>query len=688
MRWLTWLLLVLAISIPTYGGERSYPTKGSFAFTPLPAGAVEPQGWLRDWAESARDGYTAHMNEVHLDFQHAWAADFAPSCQVGDWVAGAWHLEGGGYWFDGLVRLAYALHDEELIAMAKQRLEPVLENANADEIGYFYWLKRNNPDDLKSVQPDNGWGLWANGLFGHAMTAYYAASGDPRALQAMRYANDSRDIRCVTVLGYQFAPNATWNAIECYRMSGDPNVAEVLDRVFDQRDVDWPETWAMYRSLPPDELQRGDKIPTHFVDYNLHHYGYQLHGAVVNEILTGWAMGTLWTGRPEFLETVTAWANLLDENCLQPYGALVEDEWFGPTGAYRKTETCALANEECRRIQLFTLTGNGADADKIERLFFNAGAGTASRDFTQHVYLQAPNRLADGVVEGDQFSERGRFARTHTPLCCTAGLTKTLPYYIQYQWMIAPDQGPAAILYAPNRLTTHVADGTSVQIETVTDYPFGETITMTIDLEKTTSFPLWLRIPNWCEDATVTVNEEPIAVQTNERGFLRIERTWNSGDRVVLHFPMTPRLERGVDRSIPLAKDAVKTPFWGQYADADLKEIPYTCVSLGPLLLAYPVPEKDENTPEENAHWQYAMDAKTPVESLKVVRSPFPTKWNWPVDAPVKITVPAVQAKWDYDPFAPKLPCGDEIQPMAEQEIQLVPYGCAKLRVSMFPVVE
>jgi len=39
---------------------------------PLPIGAVQPQGWLRDWAESARDGITGHLDERHPTFADGW----------------------------------------------------------------------------------------------------------------------------------------------------------------------------------------------------------------------------------------------------------------------------------------------------------------------------------------------------------------------------------------------------------------------------------------------------------------------------------------------------------------------------------------------------------------------------------------------------------------------------------------
>src|ERR1035437_7458164 len=45
------------------------------AFIVLPPGAVEPQGWLRDWCLAARDGFTGHMDEYDNEFKRAWAAD-------------------------------------------------------------------------------------------------------------------------------------------------------------------------------------------------------------------------------------------------------------------------------------------------------------------------------------------------------------------------------------------------------------------------------------------------------------------------------------------------------------------------------------------------------------------------------------------------------------------------------------
>ena len=668
------LLVVLLGAGSVFAADRLYPTKEMRVFESLPAGAVEPQGWLRDWAVSAKDGYTGVMQDVHKEFQNAWRADFAPTCPVGDWPRGSWSFEGGGYWFDGLVRLAYALHDEKLIALAKERIQPVLDNANPKGIGYFYWFDRFNPKDCQAIRPDNGWGIWANGLYGRTIAAYYDASSDPKALQALCWGCDDVDANLIATRGVGFAPTNIINAYDCYTFSGNKKVQQTLDAVFAPDSWDTFHSWKYYRVPPTPQHWDGQR----FIDNS---WNYNYHGAVDNEILTNWIIGYLWTGKTEYRDTAAAWGRLLDEKGLQPYGALVEDEWLGRTGAYRSTETCALANELFRRIQFFKVLGNAQALDQIERLFFNAGAGMVSRDFTKHVYLQTPNRTHGGTCRTNYggVSGLGVFQRWHGPLCCTAALNKVLPFYIQHQWMTTLDGGLAAVLYAPNKLTAK-AGGATVVIDSQTEYPFGETITMKINPEKAAAFPLLLHIPGWCKNPTVALNGDPVAVQPDANGFVRIERTWAAGDAVVLNFPMKPAFEKGIDQNT-----TPKAMYWCEIEKDQWGAIPFGSVTYGPLLFAYPVAEKDENTPAENAPWQFALRPDFDASQIEVTRQSMPERWDWRVDAPIQLKIKAQAASWAFNPNVPLLPTPEQVETKGEQVITLVPYGCAKLRVSMFP---
>jgi hypothetical protein len=62
----------------------------------------------------------------------------------------------------------------------------------------------------------------------------------------------------------------------------------------------------------------------------------------------------------------------------------------------------------------------------------------------------------------------------------------------------------------------------------------------------------------------------------------------------------------------------------------------------------------------------------------------MPATWDWPLDAPIALKVPARTFDWrptDENPLPAAPVEGDK-----DETIRLVPYGCTKFRISMFPV--
>ena len=99
-----------------------------------------------------------------------------------------------------------------------------------------------------------------------------------------------------------------------------------------------------------------------------------------------------------------------------PHGVPVSDEWYGPTGAFRGSETCDVAGYVWSQISLLHVSGEGRMADRAERAFFNAGPATVSRDFKTHVYFQSPNRFANQSPDfphGPR-AEGGTYQRKHS----------------------------------------------------------------------------------------------------------------------------------------------------------------------------------------------------------------------------------------------------------------------------------
>ena len=65
-------------------------------------------------------------------------------------------------------------------------------------------------------------------------------------------------------------------------------------------------------------------------------------------------------------------------------------------------------------------------------------------------------------------------------------------------------------------------------------------------------------------------------------------------------------------------------------------------------------------------------------------RGTMPPKWDWPLAAPLALTVPGQAFDWNPTD-AQALPNAPVAGNRAET-LRLVPYGCTKFRISMFPV--
>ena len=137
---------------PSSTGRRS----SAEAFIPLPLGAVLPNGWLRRQLQIQAEGLTGHLDEIWPDVG-----------KNSGWLGGtgeSW--ERGPYFVDGLVPLAYLLHDERLIAKARPWVE---------------WTLTHQGEDGRIGPPKNtDW--WPNMVMLKVLTQYQEATGDPRVI--------------------------------------------------------------------------------------------------------------------------------------------------------------------------------------------------------------------------------------------------------------------------------------------------------------------------------------------------------------------------------------------------------------------------------------------------------------------------------------------------------------------------
>jgi hypothetical protein len=340
----------------------------------------------------------------------------------------------------------------------------------------------------------------------------------------------------------------------------------------------------------------------------------------------------------------------------------------------------------------YRIEGDRACGDGIERLFFNAGPGPIARDFQTMCYYQSPNRIKSETLPAEQPNAPGKGCLKYTRLayphvlCCAGAVNRLIPNYIIHMWMRTADGGLAASLYGPCKVTATVGGKIPIQLTCRTAYPFEETIRVTVDPEEASAFPLYFRIPAWCSKATASVNGSRQQAAIDSKGFIKLDRKWSRGDAVELHFPMPIQIESGFETEYP--------SYYRQYfnfkpdRDFEKQRRPYESVTCGPLLFALPIADIDPQTPKANARWQFALDANADDASdkAKIERKSPPAIWDWPFDAPITIELPARTFDWHPTDIEP-LPA-QPVEGTAAETIRLIPYGCTKFRISMFPVTQ
>jgi uncharacterized protein len=640
------------------------------AFIPLEIGEIKPEGWLLDWAETAANGITGHLDEYVDVYKYGWKGFGFQARGVNEDGTG-WPLEQCSYWLDGATKLAYILNDTMLIRKTSSRLNMVVDGVLKGGETFIYWKPGTIVND--------GFNNWGHGLMGRALVSYYQATHDPRILQALVKVYKKFPLRPDSDEFMQLNRGTTnIDAMtETFVMSGE---RPILDSI-----VSYSKKDISIRTV-----KKWNNINSSFIpdkDYN------GVHGVSFYEILRVPAMMYTWTGDKNELtasENILQWG---EKSSLLPLGVCSSEEYLAGIGSIRNIETCNVPTSMWSFLWMLRLTGDSRWSDKIESVFFNAGAGPVARDFKTMCYYQSPNRFSNKLPEvvpvpgkGDMdFTDHG-----HEVLCCVGNVNNTIPDYISCMWMATLDDGLAATLYGPCTVSKKIKD-VDVKIESRTSYPFEEKIQMNVSLSKDLEMPLYFRVPAWCRSYSLSVNGKNITTEP-VNGFIRIDRVWKNNDRIIIALPMSVEAHKGVENSYPRIEYFLNGfgNLRGQSAavNADVAN-PFEYITYGPLLFSLPLAEANLNQESGGSKFNYALNVNAGkiTKDITVVRKPMAKKWTWQLgDSPVQLKVKAREIPWTPTQLQP-LPSGP-VKSGKPANITLVPYGLTKFRVTMFPVTD
>jgi len=180
-------------------------------------------------------------------------------------------------------------------------------------------------------------------------------------------------------------------------------------------------------------------------------------------------------------------------------------------------ETCATIGLIQWNHRMLQFSGEGKYADVIERALYNG--------FLSSVSLTGDHFFYENPLASNGNRQRQRWFECP---CCPPNVARTLASLGQYfystghnsVWVHLYSQGTA----------NFILDGTDVHLRQTTNYPWDGEVKIEIDADLPHTFTVYLRIPSWCDEWELTVNDATMQNVPIQNGYLAIERIWQDDD--------------------------------------------------------------------------------------------------------------------------------------------------------------
>ncbi|MBP0456897.1 beta-L-arabinofuranosidase domain-containing protein [Streptomyces montanisoli] len=611
-------------------------------FLRLPPGSITPKGWLRAQLDLQIKGLNGRMPDV---------SDYLGLTTSGWSVPDKPGWEELPYWLRGFGDLGYVTGHAATLELTKTWIDRILATQQPD--GFF------GPTSVRTAL-NGGVDFWPHMPVLDALRTWQEYSGDERVVPALT--------RWLTFLHKQPPTlfSQGWGSARCgdtidtaywlYNRTGD---SWLLDLVHDMHTngADYTHTIPTWHNV---NLAQGFREPAQ--------YGV-LAGDPSFEAATHRVYDTVMGRYGQFAGGGFA----ADENARSGY--------HDPRQGF---ETCGIVEYMHSHQMLTRITGDSVWADRCEELAVNMLPAAFDPEQKGTHYITAANSIQlDNVPKShgqfdNGFAMQAFMPGIHQYRCCPHNYGMGWPYYAEEMWLASQDGGLCASLYGESTVTAKVAGGVSVTLTEHTDYPFDETVSITLSSPRSVRFPLYLRVPGWCSAPSLKVNGRGTHARRSG-GYLVVERDWHHRDRVELRLPMDVRVRTwrdnrdsvSVDRG-PLTYSLRIDEQWSRFAGTD---------------------DWPEYEVRPGSAWNYALDvdAAHPERSFHVERTrasaanPFTA-----ATTPVRLRargrrVPTWKAD-DQDVVTPLQPSPVRTGERTEV-LTLVPSAAARLRLTSFPTV-
>ena len=634
-------------------------------------GEIKPQGWLRDQLQIMADNSTGHLDEYYAKIKND-----------NGWLGGkgdGW--EETPYWLDGATPLAYLLDDKRLQEKVSKYIDWAINNQRPS--GYFGPLtkyERESGEKITLATAEQGEDWWPKMIMLKVIQQYYAATRDKRVIPFMlKYFNYQRS-------ALKRAPLNKWTDWAKSRGSENMLVAQWLYGITQNKMLLELAEEIQQQALPWSRLLGNRDWVINAASLQNKKDWMTRHGVNVGMAVKEPALNYQRTSDKKYLQYLnTGWKDLMTLHGLAN-GIFSADEDLHGNLPTQGTELCATVEAMFSMEEILAITGDLSYADALERMTFNALPPQTTDNFNEKQYFQIANQVEvnRGVYDFSLPFDRQMnnvYGMRSGYTCCLANMHQGWAKFSQNLWFKTKNNGLAALVYAPNFLSTSI-NGQKIEIEETGSYPFEDEITFTIHTARPVYFPLECRIPIWCQNPNVQMKDGAFQKLEKKDGKYIMYKTWKDGDRITIRFPMQ-----------------VIASNWGRNSRT---------IERGPLVYGLKLKEifskglepreGDYFTVATDEPWNYGLlkDWVDHPEKMKVEYRPLKQKFIWNQEhAPLEISAIGKRIpSWTFKSGQVAS------QPVTDREgiykgriedtiekITLIPYGFTKLRIVSFPVV-
>lgn len=628
------------ISLLLIGGSTASAQTNKSVLQDIGIEGMKAEDWMKEVLTTQRNGLTGHIQVAGAPFDKEGWGD-ATQKKMDRWE----DFEQTGYWADGALRCGYLIDDPELTQRVKEWIDFQIDHPKEDG---FIGPELHN--------------LWPHVVFFRVIMAEYSRNPSPKIIKALsnHYKNAARSQTLIKTGGPEWDFNErTMLHIEMlcwlYQQTNDAFFIEKAENTY--------KAFCSRKSPFTMQAFLSDEVPI-------------VHSVSSFETLKIPVILYINTGKKEYLDAAIHGIQKVYKYHGLADGIPSGNEAHDGNMPNEVHETCCVSDAQWALGYFLQATGDVQWADLMEKICFNAAFSVVWKDFKSLQYYSSPNQVIAKnnssfcMYVGGQ--DRMAYRIAHGPACCNGNMNRMIPLFCSRQWMKKGDNGIVAAMYAPSSFTTKLKGSKNeITIQEETNYPFEETIRFRMKMKRSTPFSFWLRIPQWCKGASITVNGQAADIVCKAGTFVEVQRKFSDGDIIELKLPMKAK--------------SVSMPYDG------------VAFERGPLVFSLNVKAQEEITETREldgikfqsriltplSEWNYAP---VDTENIEVVNSnDYSNIWN-PEMTPVRLKVKAVTVtNWQLyrDNFTPYMP--SVIRKGEEKVIELVPVGTTVLRMTVFP---